>query len=118
MERQAKEKAFDERLIGPGGTWAQRVKNVVLFCLNKDENDLGGVVGSEKHDVGIDLNFLLVEGVIGSDNEESYNQNVMGDERLGTLKLVPMGGTQDSDPFNMGPIIKAIYRERNVKSGV
>ncbi|KAM1444527.1 hypothetical protein ACFX2I_040666 [Malus domestica] len=117
MERQTKEKAFDERLIGPGGTWAQRVQNVVLFCLNKAENDLGGVVGSEEHDVGIDLNFLPFEGVIGSDNEESYDQNVMGDERLGTLKLVLMGGTQDSDPFNVGPIIKVISRKRNVKSG-
>lgn len=85
-------------MIGPGGTVALGLENVVLFSLDAVENDTRG---------GFDLNLMPMDGALSGE----WVGVVSRDES----KLVPVGGTQDSNPFNLGPIIKVISRERKMR---
>ena len=122
FERVAREKAFDEGLIGPGGKVAEGVENVVLISLEEEKVNPqeGDYMQSGDNQEGeqrgmFDLNSEPLEAVSNC-NMMSAREGP-GEQPTGSRGLFPegqdmssVGGNQDSDPFNLGPIIDAISK--------
>ncbi|KAM1262966.1 hypothetical protein ACFX13_028699 [Malus domestica] len=118
--RKDREKAFDAGLIGRGGEVAPGVANVILFELQEPVGYEVGDGGCNQRGIQVDLNVpidvedgpLQEEEQMVDDSSREQRQEGRGDV---LVSIMGWGGTQDSDPFNLGPIIDAISREHSRK---
>ena len=122
IERAAREKAFDEGLIGAGGIVAEGVENVVLLSL--EEEDVNPQVrGLEEGrdmpviEIGglIDLNYAPMETGANGSMEKSRGETsvqITGSRRQDSdgQEVSSALSNQDSDLFNLEPIIAAVTK--------
>ena len=126
-ERKAREKAFDDGLIGPGGKVAEGVENVILISLEEEEvhpkvgmREQRGDKPMEEQRGMIDLNLVPLESGLCCNLETdcgviSGQMIGIGGHSFEGQEASSVVCTHDSDPFNLGPIIEAISRERTAK---
>lgn len=115
--RRARERAFDAGLISKGGIVALGVENVFLVDFVKPGMTRGVAMEGNRRGIQVDLNvpvnmddegsFAVVQQIRGMKEVQQ-----VGDE----VQEVMVDGegyheTQDSDPFQLGLIIKAISRD-------
>ncbi|KAM2181483.1 hypothetical protein EV2_033008 [Malus domestica] len=109
LARQAREKTFGAGLIGRGGTIASNAVNVELLDFVEPEGSLGGNEEECKRGIQVNLNDpVSMEERVHSAVEQQSDQNCVkervGEETDEVLFVSNVGGTQDSDPFELGPI--------------
>ncbi|KAM1135531.1 hypothetical protein ACFX19_045215 [Malus domestica] len=112
--RKARERAFDEGLIGPGGVVADGVEHVVLKELcEKEDGEMVTAKSSLECTKGFNLNVVMqTTDEVEQDRPTRVNKPLeqMTDQtgREGT-------NTASSDPFDLEPIIKAVTKEQRRK---
>ena len=126
-EREARENAFDEGLIGPGGNVAVRVENVILISLEEGEESSKDGVCEQRGDKSTDGNEGMIDlNLMPLDCAPTCNlENASRDPSRQAIGLEghsfegqdasSVVSNLDSDPFNLRPIIEAISRERMAK---
>ncbi|KAM1018688.1 hypothetical protein ACFX2C_040285 [Malus domestica] len=118
--RKDRERAFDAGLIGRGGEVAPGVANVILFELQEPVGDEVGDEGCNQRGIQVDLNVPIdvEDGLLQGEEQmvdDSSREQRQGGKGDAPVSIMGWGGTQDSDPFNLGPIIDAISREHSRK---